>query len=205
MRGKVPVTSCVRVRKWLLILSLMFGLAATVLSIAVPELLRFYRIGSVYKEPLYPWAWPVEVPAGWPTPTENTRETGFSYELMRAANREDVTKMLFGWRLRMGWPLSVVEGGGFSVIPLPPTVRGPTTTNTIWTAHLGRGTMLFPYGVRPWALASNILLYAAAAFGVGMAIAAWRRGRRKCKGLCTACTYPLGGAATCPECGHAEA
>ncbi|MBY0307404.1 MAG: hypothetical protein K2Q09_01555 [Phycisphaerales bacterium] len=194
-----------RIRKGLLLASLIAGFAATAVSIAGPEFLRICQLSIVDKQPVYPWAWPRPLPGRWPAPTENARETGISYEKVTAANREDPTKILFAWRLRMGWPFSALEGGGTAVIPLPPTVAGTSTTQTVWTARWGRATALIPYGVRPLALAADVVTYAAAAYGLGLAIALRRRSRLRGQGRCTVCEYALSGAETCPECGHAEA
>lgn len=61
--------------------------------------------------------------------------------------------------------------------------------------------------VRPlWpGFAVNAAVYSLLAWGALAGLGAWRRARRRARGLCVACAHPIVGLAICPECGTPNA
>jgi len=137
-------------------------------------------------------------------------EFGFGYEYVAvlAINRRSQTTLMYGNGLRCesGYPLRA-----WVIVLDAPTVPNerPNYRGWFWTS---RSVFARPNGTvtvfRPlWAgLAVDSVAYAAGVwllvFGPGTLMAIIR-GRRRRRGQCERCRYPVAGLARCPECGTA--
>jgi len=114
-----------------------------------------------------------------------------------------------------GWPIRSLTW--FDYVS-PTGAAPPSALQKVWDGGIDVGLAATPgpsgrFGVsrrvpiRPlWAgLLANVAFWSITAAATGVIAVAWRRARRRKRGLCEACAYPVSGLATCPECGRGPA
>ncbi len=154
------------------------------------------------------------IPTDWLPPTNGVIASQFGsvyWQFNREVGPENVPRdpsdytvhaMRVGWPFRSTWTL-----GAWPKTPanVPAIWLGvPQILQPEWAKVEGRpysGSLpLFPLW---WGLLLNSVFYGSLTFGGVTAFAAWRRARRRRRGLCEGCAYPVKGMSTCPECGAA--
>jgi len=172
--------------------------------------------------------WPTDVPTDWPDlPDHSDVASGLGSTYRYATwgtSLEDAPpgpaplalQHEFIRRVRLGWVLVAVGEYGFPLRALRASSEQRTKPFTATSLHdrpwgqLARGLpvpkSIHAFGALPvdplWAgLLVNSLIYAIVTWIVARLFVAWRRARRRRRGLCPRCAYDLAGLDTCPECG----
>lgn len=105
-------------------------------------------------------------------------------------------------RGRCGWPFRAMFGSDTTGVGLEHAIdaeRVPLLPAT----RMYVGLHFVPTGILWPGFIANTLLYAAIVLGLMQLPGFIRRARRRRRGQCTACGYPIGTSATCTECGRA--
>lgn len=138
--------------------------------------------------------WPAPTPLEWPRVSQWSDETAFAYRHRNAISATDsqtTHQMQFE---EFGWPLPVLERVQLWW-PWDDPKWSTTVPNDSGLVFRWSGTLLNP--VLQAGVIWLILFAPPLVWGVLL------RRRRRARGQCLACAYPLGGARVCPECGVA--
>ncbi|MBT8486345.1 MAG: hypothetical protein HKO59_10630 [Phycisphaerales bacterium] len=158
--------------------------------------------------------WRTAVPEGWPPPRAIVVAWGFGYTEHRTVNMYPHAFKLsrpeqYGERFlyierRIGWPFRALQCEHYV-----PAENYPELT-PIWRAALSPPARVFGPAVqqrrlptRPmWlGLIGNTVLYAGVLGVIPMLVTTAQGWRRRRRGLCPQCAYPIGGSPVCTECG----
>lgn len=158
--------------------------------------------------------WPFAVPVDWPLPSVRSWSEGFGLRWDGGATDWDAPALV-ATRLRAGWPMRSVQWAQLDEFDANGLAR--TTTGANLLLPVSRGELSnwgFANGWVPRRLpvepawpgfAVNSVLFAVLLAGVVtgpfVGVRAVRAARRRRRGLCVACGYPVGGA-VCSECGR---
>ena len=111
--------------------------------------------------------------------------------------------------LECGWPLRSVWHRTW-VVDEEVALQGlPVSTTTVRTPHIALPNGLarqasvshLPICIRAWPFLVNTLVYAGVLGSMCLLPGWFRRTRRRRRGLCAVCAYPVGPTAACSECG----
>lgn len=99
-----------------------------------------------------------------------------------------------------GWPLRIAEYTEFDP-QMPRNLAGEPRAWSRYGVPISYQRRL-PMRCHPLAVAINLAFWTAAAWGACAAFTLVRTTRRRRRGMCGACAYPLNGVPVCPECGE---
>jgi hypothetical protein len=187
-------------RRSFLVLALLFFACATAnLLVAVPATntrgIITTRVANLFGAEAAAEGWPAATPMPWPVVTQWSAERGFAFRecIAWSGPSPDATthQMVFA---EFGWPLPVLDRVQLwwpeddpkwtTAVPSDSGLRIRWSALTLSSAALALAIWLVLFG--------PFHLWTAA-----------RRWRRRSRGACLQCAYPLRGAPRCPECGWA--